>query len=362
VTVSVLDNDTALHSTLDPASVAVVDDLDHGTVLSVNPLTGAITYQPHVLYEGTDELTYRVCNGTALCDTATVTTATPPVDLEVTITRTSALPRSGQEVAYDVTVTNLGPRVAEAPLTLVLSASAQLSDLHAAGSGWSLSATHAPFAAAVAAHGPTVAAAAAPLALQRPMDLAVGAPSVVTLTGVVSGTAGAQVRVDAEVSGQSIELVYANNESAALDTIAAAGGEAPPDPGSPVDPTDPTDPDDQPEGADDGGTLPDPGEDPTRTTDDEAGRNGGADETEERQPVPPSSDGNDPSAGDPSPADDSVANQGGQRPVGGRSLAATGVSALSLLVVAVGATGLGLRLVRRGSPAAADAGEPWLLP
>ena len=57
--------------------------------------------------EGDDTFQYRVCNTDDRCDVATVFTATPPVDLEVTITRRGPSLSAGDRATYDVTVTNL---------------------------------------------------------------------------------------------------------------------------------------------------------------------------------------------------------------------------------------------------------------
>ena len=227
VTVSVLDNDSAPKSSLNTASVTILQPLTNGTITAVDPTTGAVSYVPDAHYEGTDEFTYRVCNVHGHCDTARVSTATPPVDLAVTITRTGGGTLAAGEVAtYEVMVTNLGPRVAEGPLTLTLSASSQLADLQAHGAAWE----PAPPAPSPRRGRARMADAAAAVSLQLPQGLAVGDPSMVALTGLVTGDPGAKVTVDAEVSGLSIELVYANNESSARDRIRAASGPVAPDP------------------------------------------------------------------------------------------------------------------------------------
>lgn len=74
VVIPVLNNDTDPENDLDATSVTIVTNPTNGTV-SVDPVTGAITYTPNLGFFGTDVFTYSVCdNGTpVLCDEATVT-------------------------------------------------------------------------------------------------------------------------------------------------------------------------------------------------------------------------------------------------------------------------------------------------
>ncbi len=93
VTTSVLDNDYDIDGTIDPTSVTITSPPANG-LLSVNPVTGAITYTPNPNFNGTDSYIYQVCdNGMpVLCDTAivyiTVTAVNDPpvavVDYETT--------------------------------------------------------------------------------------------------------------------------------------------------------------------------------------------------------------------------------------------------------------------------------------
>ncbi|MBR9920154.1 MAG: tandem-95 repeat protein [Bacteroidetes bacterium] len=68
---------------IDPTSVAIVDSPNNGTV-SVNPVTGEVTYTPDPNFIGTDTYTYEVCDTgnplPPLCDTATVTIDVTPVN------------------------------------------------------------------------------------------------------------------------------------------------------------------------------------------------------------------------------------------------------------------------------------------
>lgn len=315
VTVDVLANDSAPQSALDPASVTITGQMDHGTILRVDPTTGAVTYRPDVAFEGTDEFSYSVCNLFNRCDTASVSTATPPVDLAVVIVRTGAPPANGQASTYDVTVTNLGPRQAEGPLTLTLSASSQLGELSAAGPGWN-TVDPASFPAVLAARAGILPTNG--ISLQLPAGLDVGQPSVVHLVGAVRGEAGAQIRVDAQVSGESIELVYANNESSASDRIYGAATPDPPDPLIPDEP-DPRPPVDPPDGGtDDGG----------------AGDGDISDAEDETTSTPPRS-GN--VSGDTPPSPSTRFH---------RSLAATGGLLVPLLVIGLSTPGLGGALLR----------------
>ena len=81
--INVLSNDTDLDGSLVPSSVAIGTPPANGTV-SVDPVTGQITYTPNANWNGTDSFTYQVCdNGTplpALCDVATVTVTVTPVN------------------------------------------------------------------------------------------------------------------------------------------------------------------------------------------------------------------------------------------------------------------------------------------
>ncbi len=58
--IDVLANDSDPDDGLDPATVTILDAPDHGGIFSINPLTGAVTYEPDPGYHGTDFFTYRV--------------------------------------------------------------------------------------------------------------------------------------------------------------------------------------------------------------------------------------------------------------------------------------------------------------
>ncbi len=73
MTIDVMANDTDVDGTVDPTSVAIITSPANGSV-SVDPVTGEVTYTPDPDFNGTDIFVYEVCDdGTpALCDTAVV--------------------------------------------------------------------------------------------------------------------------------------------------------------------------------------------------------------------------------------------------------------------------------------------------
>ena len=75
VVISILTNDTDSDGNIDSTSVTLIDSPSNGTV-TVDPITGSITYTPNAGFTGTDTLIYQVCDdGTPLpeiCDTAIV--------------------------------------------------------------------------------------------------------------------------------------------------------------------------------------------------------------------------------------------------------------------------------------------------
>ncbi|MDD5264857.1 MAG: Ig-like domain-containing protein, partial [Candidatus Bipolaricaulis sp.] len=80
VVIAVPGNDTDPDGNLDPTTVVITSPPSHGTV-SVNPVTGAVTYTPASNYSGQDTFSYQVCDTTNLCDIAqVVVTITPQPD------------------------------------------------------------------------------------------------------------------------------------------------------------------------------------------------------------------------------------------------------------------------------------------
>ncbi len=75
---NLLANDTDLDGDLDPQSLTFVTPPQHGQ-LSQDPVTHALSYRPGTGWVGADSFTYRVCDLTALCDTATAVVVTDAV-------------------------------------------------------------------------------------------------------------------------------------------------------------------------------------------------------------------------------------------------------------------------------------------
>jgi Ca2+-binding RTX toxin-like protein len=82
--IDVLANDTDADGTLNPATVNIVDGPDHGT-LSIDDLTGEITYTPTVGYVGADSFTYTVNDDEDWVSNA----ATVDIDVAGSLTLTS---------------------------------------------------------------------------------------------------------------------------------------------------------------------------------------------------------------------------------------------------------------------------------
>jgi len=79
VVIEVPSNDSDPDGNLDLTSVAVLASPANGTV-TIDPVTGKITYEPDENFNGTDAFTYRICDTDGVCDTATVTVDVLPVD------------------------------------------------------------------------------------------------------------------------------------------------------------------------------------------------------------------------------------------------------------------------------------------
>ncbi len=100
-TVDVVANDTDTEGALDPTSVTVTSGPTNGSA-SVDPVTGEITYTPDPDFNGSDSLTYEVCDTSGACDTATVSftvdaVADPPVAADDSAT-------TGEDTAVTVDV------------------------------------------------------------------------------------------------------------------------------------------------------------------------------------------------------------------------------------------------------------------
>ncbi|AEA45325.1 tandem-95 repeat protein [Fluviicola taffensis] len=81
ITINVPSNDTDDNGNLDNTSVTVVNQPSNGTV-TVNPVTGEITYTPNPNFNGIDTLIYSICDTgmPVLCDTALVIITVTPVN------------------------------------------------------------------------------------------------------------------------------------------------------------------------------------------------------------------------------------------------------------------------------------------
>jgi hypothetical protein len=79
--IDIVSNDVDIDGNLDPASITIVDQPDNGTI-TIDPVTGAITYTSNSNWNGTDSLIYQICDlGTpALCDTATLIITVNPIN------------------------------------------------------------------------------------------------------------------------------------------------------------------------------------------------------------------------------------------------------------------------------------------
>ncbi|MDZ7267823.1 MAG: tandem-95 repeat protein [candidate division KSB1 bacterium] len=85
VEIAVLSNDSDVDGGLNPASVAIVTSPGNGSIVTIDPATGAITYAPDAGFSGTDEFTYAVQDiEGATSNTATVAVtvgSAPPATL-----------------------------------------------------------------------------------------------------------------------------------------------------------------------------------------------------------------------------------------------------------------------------------------
>ncbi len=79
VVIDVADNDSDPDGDLDRTTVSILTDPAHGTV-TVDAVTGKITYEPDENFNGTDTFTYQICDRLGVCDTAEVTVTVAPVD------------------------------------------------------------------------------------------------------------------------------------------------------------------------------------------------------------------------------------------------------------------------------------------
>ena len=89
VIVPVVTNDRDPNDDIDPGSVTVPAALSPqwGSINSIDPVTGSITYQAQSGFEGTDTFQYVICDDGGACDTGivviNVTCASPPMGFEI---------------------------------------------------------------------------------------------------------------------------------------------------------------------------------------------------------------------------------------------------------------------------------------
>jgi large repetitive protein len=110
---TVATNDTDVENNIDPAGFTKIKDPTRGIV--VFNTNGTYTYTPNLNFNGTDTVTYRVCDLGGLCDTAIlVLTITPvndtPLAVNDTITTVGGIPFNGTVATNDSDVDgNLDP-------------------------------------------------------------------------------------------------------------------------------------------------------------------------------------------------------------------------------------------------------------
>ncbi|NNM16441.1 MAG: hypothetical protein HKO56_07270, partial [Bacteroidia bacterium] len=87
--INVLPNDTDLDNNIQPNTVNILGlpGPFFGSVTSIHPVTGVISYLPNPGFFGVDSLQYSICDSTALCDTAWViiNVIQPPIAVDDTI-------------------------------------------------------------------------------------------------------------------------------------------------------------------------------------------------------------------------------------------------------------------------------------
>ncbi|MDH3307120.1 MAG: Ig-like domain-containing protein [Acidimicrobiia bacterium] len=102
VTIDVLLNDSDPDGTIDPTGVSIVGGPTNGTV-TVDPVTGEVTYTSNSGFAGTDSFTYEVCDNLGACSTASVVVAVNgrPVVVDDTATTNQAIPVTIAVLAND---------------------------------------------------------------------------------------------------------------------------------------------------------------------------------------------------------------------------------------------------------------------
>ncbi len=108
VTIDILANDQPFNA-INKASVQVTSAPANGSI-SVNSVTGAITYTPNAGFSGIDHFVYQVCNNnsTPQCDEADVTIYVGNADLAVTQTADILAPALLSQVSFEIRAVNHG--------------------------------------------------------------------------------------------------------------------------------------------------------------------------------------------------------------------------------------------------------------
>ncbi|WP_157632649.1 tandem-95 repeat protein, partial [Cochleicola gelatinilyticus] len=122
VIIDVTENDLDIDGEIDPTTVVIVTPPTNGTV-TVDPVTGEVTYTPNPNFSGTDTFEYQVCDdGTpVLCDTATVTVTVDPINDGPIAEDDTASTTQDTDVVIDVTAndTDLDGMIDPTTVTIV---------------------------------------------------------------------------------------------------------------------------------------------------------------------------------------------------------------------------------------------------
>ncbi len=105
VVISAVSNDIDIDGNIDPTSVTIVDQPNNG-IVSIDPVTGVLTYTPNSNWNGSDTLIYQICDlGTpVLCDTAYVFITVNPINDGPAVNQDQASTDEDVSVVIDVTI------------------------------------------------------------------------------------------------------------------------------------------------------------------------------------------------------------------------------------------------------------------
>ena len=111
--IDVLANDSDIDDGLNRGSVTIINPPGNGSILAINPLTGAVTYAPNVGPSLQDSFTYRVWDNTgdpSSIATVTITIRKPDLDIVKDAVPDAAAP--GEGVQFFIYIVNNGPGIA----------------------------------------------------------------------------------------------------------------------------------------------------------------------------------------------------------------------------------------------------------